>query len=636
MAVEQINITLGTAGHIDHGKTALIRCLTGCETDLLKAEKERGMSIELGFAPCHLADLEVGIVDVPGHENFIKTMVAGAASMDGVMFIVAADDSVMPQTKEHLDILSLLGIKHGIVALTKIDRVSQEQVDKAIEETRSLLQGTFLAKAPILPVSNITVKGFDGFIEALKTLVESIAPKRTDGLFRMPVERTFSLKGYGTVILGIPVTGMARVGDEVVLLPQGTKGRIRAIQVYKRQSDEVRAGECAALNIPQFEQKSIGRGNVLTVRNVFKPLHWYLTQMRVLDHEKLFIKNGQKVKFHTGTTEVVATVYMMESDLLGANQKGLVQIRATEPLVAGRGDRFILRSLSPMVTIGGGAIVDGLEKRLKRSHAHVITEARELAETVDNEPQYVEYLLKKSELYAARAEELSQRGCLPVQLIRQILQELLEKQTAILLGPGLYMHQEVLDLLEKRLVRIVSEFHAQAPDSPGIDWDMLYDAARMHRSVLEVLLGRLQEKKILAERNGRWARFDFAPTIGGEDAKKLELVESVYRRRKFNPPDITDVSNQAQLPQAEVERLVKLLIEHQKLVSVDKKIIFHQNAIAIAREKLVETIKTEGPLESVKFKYVLDTTRKYAIPLLDYFDRIGLTRRVGYTRHLVE
>ena len=636
MAAEQINITLGTAGHIDHGKTALIKCLTGCETDLLKAEKERGMSIELGFAPCHLADLEVGIVDVPGHENFIKTMVAGAACMDGVMFIVAADDSVMPQTKEHLDILTLLGIKHGVVALTKIDRVSEEQVEKVIRETRSLLQGTFLAEAPILPVSNVTGKGFDGFIEALKTLVESITPKRTDGLFRLPVERTFSLKGYGTVISGIPVSGSARVGDEVVLLPQGAQGRIRAIQVFKRQGDKVRAGECAALNIPQFEQKSIGRGNVLTVGNIFQPLHWYLTQMRVLGHEKLFIKNGQKVKFHTGTTEVVATVYMMEGDVLDAHQEGLVLVRAAEPLVAGRGDRFIIRNLSPVVTIGGGMIIDGLEKRLKRSQAHVVSEAQELADAAGDDLEYLEYLLKKSELYTARAEDLAQRGRLPLQLIRRVMQELVGKGTAILLGPGLYMHHEVLDLLEKRLVRIVGEFHEQAPESPGIDWDKLYDAARMHRSVLETLLGRLQEQKKLTERNGRWARFDFEPTIQGEDARKLELVESVFRRRKFNPPDMTEVSNQAQLLPAEVERLVRLLIEHEKLVAVDKKIIFHRDAIAIAREKLVDTIKAEGSLESVKFKYVLDTTRKFAIPLLDYFDRIGLTRRVGYTRHLVE
>ncbi|MCP4708976.1 MAG: hypothetical protein GY869_10150, partial [Planctomycetes bacterium] len=236
----------------------------------------------------------------------------------------------------------------------------------------------------------------------------------------------------------------------------------------------------------------------------------------------------------------------------------------------------------------------------------------------------------------ARAEDLSRRARLPLQLIRQFMTELLEAGVAILLGPGLYMHCEVLDLLEKRLMRLANEYHDQAPESPGIDWDRLYERARMHRSVLEVLLGRLLEQKKLAEKNGRWARYDFEPTIQGEDARKLELVESVYRRRKFTPPDMNEVSNQSQLPAPEVERLVKLLIEHQKLVAVDKKIIFHQDSIALAREKLIETIKTEGPLESVKFKYLLDTSRKFAIPLLDYFDRIGLTRRVGYTRHLVE
>ena len=247
MPLAQPNITLGTAGHIDHGKTSLVKFLTGCETDRLKEEKERGMSIDLGFAPCTIGDLEVGIVDVPGHENFVKTMVAGASGMDGVILVVAADDGVMPQTREHLDILTLLGIRHGMVALTKIDRVDGEYLELVRFELEEFLRGTFLQVARILPVSNLTGQGYEPFYDALADLIRSIRPKRTDGVFRMPVDRAFSAAGYGTVVAGIPVAGSAHAGDEVLLLPQGIVGRIRQIQVYGRSSDTVMAGQCAAL-----------------------------------------------------------------------------------------------------------------------------------------------------------------------------------------------------------------------------------------------------------------------------------------------------------------------------------------------------------------------------------------------------
>ena len=271
MNAEQINITLGTAGHIDHGKTALIKLLTGCETDRLKEEKERGMSIELGFAPCSLGDIEVGIVDVPGHENFIKTMVAGASGVDGVLLVVAADDGIMLQTREHLDVMTLLGVGHGIIALTKIDRVKAERVEQVRAELETFARGTFLEGAPILPVSSITGEGFGPFLSALIALVDAIEPKSSAGVFRLPLERGFSVKGHGTVLSGIPVSGAVRTGDQVVLLPQGTEGRINAIQVYGRDSDVAQSGQCAALNVRHLDQKSVRRGNVVATPGYFRP-----------------------------------------------------------------------------------------------------------------------------------------------------------------------------------------------------------------------------------------------------------------------------------------------------------------------------------------------------------------------------
>ncbi|MHC4241955.1 MAG: selenocysteine-specific translation elongation factor, partial [Planctomycetota bacterium] len=421
MSTSQKNITLGTAGHIDHGKTALIKCLTGCDTDHLKAEKERGMSIDLGFAPCTVSGLEVGIVDVPGHENFIKTMVAGASGIDGAIFVIAADDGVMPQTREHLDILTLLGVKDGIVALTKVDCVDSQRTQNVTAEIKDFLIGTFLEDAPILPVSGITGQGFDAFYEALKELVAKIEPKRTDGVFRMPVERTFSVKGYGTVVTGIPVAGSTKIGDQMTLFPGGVKGRIKAIQVYKQNSEISLVGQCAAINVPRWEYNSIERGNVVTDGEYFQPRQWYLCKLQVLAHIKTPLKYGTKIKFHTGTSEIVATVYLLKGKSLSAGEECLIQVRLNEPLVAGPRDRFILRTLSPVKTIGGGMIIEAIADKLKRSNPQAVQDAEDRARAVPSEKDFVEYCIKAAEAFAATESELSIRTKMRPEPLKKIL-----------------------------------------------------------------------------------------------------------------------------------------------------------------------------------------------------------------------
>ncbi|OHB69859.1 MAG: selenocysteine-specific translation elongation factor, partial [Planctomycetes bacterium RBG_13_63_9] len=421
MASEQVNITLGTAGHIDHGKTALIRCLTGCETDRLKAEKERGMSIDLGFAPCTIADIEVGIVDVPGHENFVRTMVAGASGMDGVILVVAADDGVMPQTREHLDILTLLGIRHGLVVLTKIDRVEPERIETARAELVDFFQGTFLEGAPILPVSNVTGEGFSAFYESLAALAGAIEPKRLDGVFRLPIDRAFSAKGYGTIVAGIPVSGSARIGDEVVLMPHDLSGRIRHVQVYGRDSDTVKAGQCAALNVTQWDQGSIRRGHTAATPGYFAPRALYACTLRLLPRERLglrtqggvALKSGARVKLHTGTSEAIATVYAMEAARVEPAEEVLVQVRTDEPVIAAPGDRYVLRSLSPVQTIGGGTIIEALSKRLKRSREGVCQDLQQRAAAVRDDKEFVRYCLRTADAMVADEGQLALRAKLP-------------------------------------------------------------------------------------------------------------------------------------------------------------------------------------------------------------------------------
>ena len=404
-----LNITLGTAGHIDHGKTALIKALTGCETDRLKEEKERGMSIDLGYAPCTIADLEVGIVDVPGHENFIKTMVAGASGIDGVILVVAADDGVMPQTREHLDIIALLGVRHGLVALTKIDRVDAGRRREVAAQLTAYLQGTFLEGKPILPVSNITGEGFDAFLESLGEMVRSIPPKRIDGVFRMPLDRAFSAKGFGTIAAGIPSVGSAAEGDEVVLLPQGTKSRIRRIEVYGQPSKLVQAGQCAAVNLGHCEAGAIGRGDVLTVPGYFSPEELFLCRLRLLPDKLLRLKNAAEVKFHTGTSEVSATVYLLEQGEMQGGEESFVQFRLKRPVVAAPGDTFIVRTSSPARTIGGGTIIEAIERRLKRNRPEVLEDVRLRAEAVGDDARFVEYAVRAAGVQAVAESEIARR-----------------------------------------------------------------------------------------------------------------------------------------------------------------------------------------------------------------------------------
>ena len=655
------NITLGTAGHIDHGKTALVKSLTGCETDRLKEEKERGMSIDLGFAPCRIADMQVGIVDVPGHESFIKTMVAGASGMDGVILVVAADDGIMPQTREHLDILTLLGIRHGLVALTKIDRVEPEQLERIRADLAVFLRGTFLDGAPILPVSNVTGQGFDGFFEGLLALVKAIRPKRVDGVFRLPLDRAFSAQGYGTVVAGIPVCGSAHIGDELVLLPQGQTGRIKRIEVYGLTSDTVLAGQCAAINVSHWDPREIGRGDTVTVPGYFSAQEWYVCNLRLLPREKLHLKNGSEVKFHTGTSEVNAILYVLSDEELRAAGDYLIQIRARTPVVAGPGDHFILRTLSPVQTVGGGTIVEAVPRRLKRTRPGVVEELHQRADAVLDEARFVEYCVRHAESLAAGEAELGSRAKVLRGRLQEVLADLVRRQNVTALPGGLFIHRDAAAEVGGRIVELLGRFHCQSPGSPGLTMEQLRQDLQkegrhsclplegrpsclplaggpaclpLEKVVLEAVVASLVREGRLVEQNQRLALAGHRPTFQDEEAKALEAIEAVFRQRAFCPPSVEELVQQTGVAQTTVEKLVKLLREHERVVWVGEGLWFHREAVDRARQLLVEHIRNQGRLESVQFKYLLETTRKYALPLLDYFDRVGLLRRVGNTRYL--
>jgi len=634
MTAQPINITLGTAGHIDHGKTVLTKMLTGCDTDHLKAEKERGMSIELGFAPCTVADTEVGIVDVPGHEDFIKTMVAGASGMDGVILVVAADDGVMPQTREHLDILTLLGIRHGLVALTKIDRVEPERRDAAARETRDLLAGTFLEAAPVLPVSNLTGEGYPDFLEALSEMVRSIQPKNTEGVFRLPIERTFSVKGYGTVVTGIPVSGSLATGDEVVLLPQGLAGRVAGLEVYGRAGDRAMAGQCAALQLRHWDHRVIRRGDVITVPGYFEPAAWLVCALRLLADEPFTLRNASELKFHTGTSEVTAAVYLLEGDEATAGQECLVQVKPSAPLVAGPGDAFIVRTLSPVRTVGGGWIIETEPRRLKRTRPGLVEDLRERRDAARSVETFIEYCIRRAGGVLVGEAEVSARAKAPPKLVRRVADRLAGEGRIIRTPSAALVHAEAAGEAERQARDALAAYHQRAAESPGMTPDDLAEALGIDSGAAGPLIEFLKARGAVAERSGRLSLPDHTETFDPKDRKLIEAVESLFRRRLFNPPNVDEAAAAAAASADEATRIVGILVEHERLVRVDAGLLFHAEAITEARSRIVAHIRAEGQLESVKFKYLLDTTRKFAIPLLDYFDRIGVTQRVGYTRYL--
>ena len=634
MDVQQRNITLGTAGHIDHGKTALITLLTGCDTDRLKIEKERGMSIELGFAPCTIAGTEIGIVDVPGHENFIKTMVAGATGIDGVILVIAADDGVMPQTREHMDILTLLGVEHGIVVLTKVDCVSADRVQTVTEQVKEFMVGTFLNRAPIFPISNITGEGFDAFYEGLNELVAAIPSRRVEGIFRVPLERSFSAKGYGTIVAGIPVSGSIEIGDEVMLLPQEKKGRIRAVQVYGHESSSAMAGQCAALNVPQWDHKEIERGDVVTIADYFATQQWYLCELKLLERERAELKNASQVKFHTGTSEAAGVVYLFQETNLKPGQKCLIQVRLNEPIVAGPRDHFILRSPSPARTIGGGIIVEGIARRLKRSHPEVIRDIQERAKAAATPKDFVEYCVKSAESLAADDKQISQRSKVPPEQLAGLLTELVNEERIIQLVAKLYTHTDTAAHIQKNLIEIISQFHKKQPESPGIAREQFLIESGIRKDIFDELVKLMLSNSTLTDRKGRLALPEHREQFGDLESDLLKKIDMLFHDRPFNPPELQEIIDGTGATMPDVTKSLRILVEQQRLVRIDQKLMFHADAVAQARERVVSHIQKDGMLESVKFKYMINTTRKYAIPLLDYFDKIGVTRRVGYTRYL--
>ncbi|MHC5075342.1 MAG: SelB domain-containing protein, partial [Planctomycetota bacterium] len=502
-------------------------------------------------------------------------------------------------------------------------------------EVSVFLNGTFLENVPILAVSGVTGEGLSDFYEGLKILVNGIEPKSTEGIFRLPIERAFSLKGFGTVVTGIPVSGSVKVGEEVILLPQKIKSRIKAIQVYGKDSDTALCGQCAALNVPQLDYKTIVRGNVAAVGDYFEPQYWYLCKIKLLESCKTTIKHASRLNFHTGASKVSGTVYLLESNSISAGKEALGQIKLSEPITAGPGDRFILRSMSPAHTIGGGMIIEGISHKLQRRRDDV-SDAQNRAKAILNNQSFIEYCILNAESYSVKTEQLCHRVKLPPELLKRYLSKLIEDGKIIELSSNLYVHSNMIAKIKEQLLQIVSQFHKEHPESPGISYNELLKSSGLHKEVFDGIMNLILSEARIVKRKGLFALAEHREKFSDKEKELLKTIEEFYIDRLFNPPMVNEVIEKTKTDAEAIKKALHILLEQQILVKVEKDICFHQKAIEKAEGLLREYIQKEGCLESVKFKYLLDTTRKYAIPLLDHFDKAGITRRVGYTRYLKE
>ncbi|MCP4449281.1 MAG: selenocysteine-specific translation elongation factor [Myxococcales bacterium] len=634
-------IILGTAGHIDHGKTSLVKALTGIDTDRLKVEKERGITTELGFAHLDLQGRRFGLVDVPGHERFIKAMVAGAGGLDLVCLVIAADEGIMPQTREHLDICELLGVRLGVIALSKRDLVDEDWLELVTEDVREELEGSFLEEAPIVPISTVTGAGMEDLKETLVELTKGLATRSPDGRFRMPVDRIFTVKGFGTVVTGTVISGNAAVGDEVLIAPWETPAKIRGLQVHGGEASKTRAGMRCAMNLAGVSVDQIGRGDVVVHPSSITPSHIIDVKFRYLKSSKAKLKTRSRVLIHHGTTQRMATLVLVDKTELVPGEEVIAQLRmdASEPLVALPGDRFIARGFVVQqhygTTIGGGEIVRVQAPKARRSAVEATALLTAMSEADTVEKLALEVMSAKS---AGRdLEELAQRTGLPPSVLGTSLQKLVELGTLVRAGKGklaIYMHAEEMARLEKLATDTVAAYHENFAERRGMPKAELITRlpsalpSRMTEELLATLLRRkaLEEDQEIIRRPGK----------GAANAEVLSDLEQeladTFVQWGNTPEKIKKVAGAIGADDRTAQRAMQKLLTTGVLVKVSTELYLHANAVESLRASLQKHFETAKELTPGEWKEIVGASRKFTIPLAEFFDKERLTLRVGDVR----
>ncbi len=625
-------IILGTAGHIDHGKTTFVKALTGIDTDRLKEEKERGITIELGFAHFFLPNgTLVGIVDVPGHEKFVKNMVAGASGIDLVALTVAADEGVMPQTEEHLEICELLGIRYGIIVITKIDLVDEEILELVKEDIKEHVKGTFLENAPVVEVCSVTGEGIDKFIKVLEEMSYKIPERKESSIFRLPIDRVFTIKGFGTVVTGTTISGRIRKGDEVTVYPVEIDCKIRAIQVHKKEVNEVGPSTRTALSLQGVEKDEIERGYVVASKDSMKPSYMLDVFLELLKSSPKPLKNREKVRFHVGTAEIMGSVVLLDRESLVQGDSCYAQIRLEEPVSALRGDRFVIRSYSPVRTIGGGQILHPFPKKRKRKFSKEILPKLEDIHRGKRSDMISAFVFLEG--YDGISKKmLSFLTNLEKEDLEKELKELLSKKEIFQFEQS-FIHSLFFEKLKDELLEIVKRYHSENPIKIGIPKEELRSKLKKIKDVRLFNLAveeLLDEGKIEIQAENIKLK-GYEPILTEKQKILLEKIERLYRESGFSPPYLREIKER--YPDLD-EELIEYLVWKGDLVKIKEDFYLHSEALKRLIGMVEDFFKEKSEMSVQDFKQMTNTTRKYCIPLLEYLDKSQITIRIGDKRKL--
>jgi selenocysteine-specific elongation factor len=632
-------IIVGTAGHVDHGKTRLVKALTGVDTDRLKEEQERGISIELGFAPLYLdSGVMAGIVDVPGHERFIKNMLAGAGGVDLVLFVVAADEGVMPQTREHLDILELLHVQKGVVAITKADLVEQDWLQLVQEEVRELLVGTRFATAPIVPVSSITGEGLDKLQMAIEKVAAAVQPKPWTGPARLPIDRIFTITGFGTVLTGTLFSGSIHSGDVLTIMPSEVQGRVRSLQVHGKKTEEAHAGQRVAVNLAGVEVGEVERGEVLVTPGAFVPAHRLTTWLHALEHAAPakagtapLLKNWQRVRFHLGAKETLGRLRLLDQNELHPGADAFAQIELEEPVVAAVHDRFVIRQYSPVATVGGGEIIEVGGLRHRRFRAEVL---ERLKRKLSGSPS----ARLREELQTVRGPvtpgEMAVKSGLTVDDARQFLEEMQDAGDIFLYNLGNETYAVTVALMtawEQATGAVLQQYHQQFPLRSGNPKEELRSRifSAIPPRLYQALLDKWAADGKVALAGQTLAIPGFAVQLTLQQQETCARAIAVLQSQPFAPPALEELRSLFG-----DQDLFQYYLQHETLVKVGEEFYFLKEAVDQAWQLLREFLVEHGMVTVAEARDLLGTSRRYCLPLLEFFDQSRKTRRQGDRRAL--
>jgi selenocysteine-specific elongation factor len=633
------DLILGTAGHIDHGKTSLVKALTGIDCDRLPEEKERGITIDIGFASLDLGEFRLGVIDVPGHERFIKNMLAGATGIDLALLVIAADDSIMPQTREHLEILGLLGLKHGVIALTKVDLVDETTRDVVMMEIRELVQGTFLADAPIVATSAVSGMGFAELKSAIIEACRKVEQRVGTEWFRLAIDRSFVVQGYGTIVTGSVVSGSLKIGDEVEWLPRGERVKVRSLHNHDKPVTEVHRGQRAAINLAGVAHEDVVRGQELATPGYLRPTRTLTVRLRALPEVRRPLKHRAEVRLHVGTAEVMATISLLDCDAVKPGEWGLAQLFTEDPVTAVWGQPFVLRESSAMHTLGGGQILQPVARKIRRRHLEMLERLEKLwTGTEDERALTVAWFCGFSGVTVADLVRAGGFG--PVEAA-MVIEALKQRQKLIEVsfghGRGRLLHADLLDELDAKLMDALGDLHQQFPlmtthDRQKVQSQLVYieDDALVQAAVDRLI----QQKRVIGDLR-RIARADFKPKLSANLRKLKDRLVEAYHEARFTPPDPASFAGHAGGNAANLGDLFDVCVAEGFLVRIAPDVYLHADVEAQMRKLIENRLAAGGPgLTVADIRDLLGTTRKFAVPLCEYLDRIGVTRREGDLRVL--